>query len=142
VKAFYRGAERSQLRQITGGSGVNGGNNELRAAFGLGDATNAEVVRIEWPSGAVQEFHNVAPRQILTITEPPLLLASASNAGQPAQFSLKGGRFMQYDIQASPDLAAWSSIGTVIVTNLNGTVQIIDTNAPALDHRFYRVISH
>jgi len=26
----------------------------------------------------------------------------------------------------------------VIITNLSGTVQIIDTNAPALDHRFYR----
>jgi hypothetical protein len=104
VKAFYRGAYRWQVRQITGGSGWLS-HNELDAHFGLGDATNAETVRIEWPSGTVQEFHNVAPRQFLSITEPPRLLAGTSN-GVP-KFSLKGGRFMQYDIQASSNLVAW-----------------------------------
>jgi hypothetical protein len=139
VKAFYRGQSRWQLRQITGGSGYSG-HDELWPHFGLGDATNADTVRIEWPSGTVQEFQNVAPRQILTITEPPRLLASASN-GVP-QFSLKGGRNLQYEVDSSTNLSAWSSIGTFTITNLDGTALIVDTNPPALDHRFYRAVSH
>ena len=139
VKAFYRGASRWQLRQITGGGGWLG-HNELQANFGLGDATNVDTVRIEWPSGTVQEFHNVAPRQILTYTEPPRLLAGVTN-GAP-YFSVKGGRFMQYDIQASSDLAAWSPLGTLTITNINGTAAISDPGTSGADHRFYRAVSH
>jgi hypothetical protein len=138
VKAFYRGQSRWQLRQITGGGGTDG-HNELQANFGLGDGTNVDTVRIEWPSGIVQEFQNVAPKQILTCTEPPLLLAGITN-GAP-QFSIKGGRFMQYEIQTSGDLAAWSPVGTLTITNLDGTAQIVDTNAPPQDHMFYRTVS-
>jgi uncharacterized repeat protein (TIGR03803 family) len=140
VKAFYRGASRCQMRQITAGSGYNNGGNELWAHFGLGDATIVDTMRIEWPSGTVQEFHNVSPRQILTYTEPPKLLCAAANAGQPPQFSIKGGRFMQYDIQASADLSSWSTITTLLVTNLDGTAVISDPG-PRSDHRFYRAVS-
>jgi hypothetical protein len=111
----------------------------LVSHFGLGDATNADIVRIEWPSGTVQEIPNVAAKQIVTITEPPRLLATLTN-GSP-QFSLKGGRGFQYEIDSSPDLLTWSPIGTLTITNLNGIVQIVDTNPPASDQRFYRAIS-
>ena len=30
-----------------------------RAHFGLGDATKADLVRVEWPSGKVDEFRDV-----------------------------------------------------------------------------------
>jgi hypothetical protein len=106
------------------------------AHFGLGDATKLEVLRIEWPSGAVQEFQGVAARQILTVAEPSRLWAAMSN-GVP-QIGLKGGRNLQYQIEASDDLASWASIGTLTITNLDGTVKIIDTNAPGLNRRFYR----
>jgi hypothetical protein len=69
VKAFYRGASRWQLREISGGDGESN-QQSLNAAFGLADATVVDTLRVEWPSGAVQELHDVAPRQILTITEP------------------------------------------------------------------------
>jgi hypothetical protein len=138
VRAFYRGTYRWQVRQISGGSGWLS-HNESDAHFGLGDATNAETVRIEWPSGTVQEFHNVAPRQFLSITEPPRLLANTTN-GVP-QFLLKGGRFMQYDIQGSTNLTAWAPIETLTITNLSGLAEIIDPNTPA-DRKFYRAVSH
>jgi uncharacterized repeat protein (TIGR03803 family) len=137
VKATVAGKTFWQLREINTGSGYCTG--PLEAHFGLGDATNADNVRIEWPSGTVQEFYNVAPRQILTYTEPPRLLASATN-GVP-QFVLKGGRFMQYDILASTDLATWSPVGTVTITNMNGTAQITDPNAPGSDCGFYRAVA-
>jgi hypothetical protein len=138
VKATIGGKTFWQMREINTGDGFSAG--PLDAHFGLGNATNIDTLRIEWPSGIVQEFQNVAPKQILTITEPPRLLASTTN-GVP-QFSLKGGRFMQYDIQASSDLMAWSPVSTVTITNLSGTAQIIDPGAPGSDHRFYRAVSH
>src|SRR3989442_12695613 len=58
-----------QLREISGGSGFTC-QNDLRANFGLGDATNVDIVRIEWPSGIMQEMNKVAAKQFLTVTEP------------------------------------------------------------------------
>jgi hypothetical protein len=127
-----------QLRELNGGGGY--GPEPLVAHFGLGDATNVDTLRIQWPSGTVQELTNVAPRQLLTITEPPRLHASITN-GLP-QFSLKGGRGFQYDIQASTDLQTWAPIATITITNLNGTAQIVDTNTPAFNRRFYRAAQH
>lgn len=61
-----------QMREISSGSAY-GGQNDLRAHFGLADAQVAEIVRIEWPSGVVQELTDVAANQILTVMEPPRL---------------------------------------------------------------------
>jgi len=123
-----------QLREINGGCGYN--SLPLVAHFGLGNATNVDTLRIEWPSGTVQECSNVAPRQILTITEPPLLLASLTN-GSP-QFSIRGGRGFRYEVDSSPDLLAWASNSLVAITNLNGMAQIVDPNPPSAS-RFYRL---
>jgi hypothetical protein len=138
VHATIGGKTFWQLREIGNGGGYNC--QPLVAHFGLGDATNVDIVRIEWPSGLVQEFQNVAPKQILTYTEPPRLLATTT--GGVPQFSLKGGRGFQYEIDSSPDLSAWSSIGTLTVTNLNGMASIVDTNPPASNQRFYRAIAN
>ena len=137
VHATIGGKTFWQMREINTGGGWN--SVPLVAHFGLGDATNADIVRIEWPSGLVQEFQNVAPKQILTYTEPPRLLATTT--GGVPQFSLKGGRGFHYEIDSSTDLSTWSSNSTVTITNLNGIAQIVDTNAPASDQRFYRAVS-
>jgi hypothetical protein len=68
VNAFFSGASRSQLREIFGGDSI-GNMQSLNAEFGLADATVIDTLRVEWPSGIVQELHDVAPRQFLTITE-------------------------------------------------------------------------
>ena len=88
----------------------------------------------------MEERQNVAARQYLTITEPPRLVATWSN-GVP-QFSLRGGRGFQYVIETSTNLTAWSPLGTLTITNLNGNAPITDTNAPDSDRRFYRAVSH
>jgi hypothetical protein len=137
VHATIGGKTFWQLREINTGGGWN--SVPLVAHFGLGDATNADIVRIEWPSGLVQEFQNVAPKQILTYTEPSRLLATTT--GGVPQFSLKGGRGFKYEIDSSTDLSTWSSNSTVIITSLNGTAAIVDPNPPASDQRFYRAIS-
>ena len=75
-----------QRRDISGGGGW--GQNDLRAHFGLRDATEAKTVRIEWPSGIVQELYNVPAGQLHTVTEPvydyPLIMLQPRSAVVPA----------------------------------------------------------
>jgi hypothetical protein len=68
VKAMIAGQEQWQLRQIVGSEGWLTFN-ALDVVVGLGDATAIDLIRIEWPSGLIQELRDVAPRQTLTITE-------------------------------------------------------------------------
>jgi hypothetical protein len=137
VHATIGGKTFWQLREINSGGGR--WIQPLVAHFGLGDATNIDTVLIEWPSGTIQQFTNVEPRQFLTITEPSRLLASVTN-GAP-QFTLKGGRNLPFDIQSSSDLMTWSPVGSVTITNLDGTTRIVDSNAPSSGNRFYRAVS-
>ena len=131
VHAAIGGKTFWQMREVRSGGAYGG---SLVSHFGLGDATNVDDLRIEWPSGTVQELHDVSPKQILTVTEPPRLMAAMTN-GVP-QFSFKGGRGFTYEIDSSPDLLTWASNSVVTITNLNGTAQIVDTNPPTT-RRFY-----
>jgi hypothetical protein len=136
VKATIGGRTFWQLREINTGTGW--GQNAMEAHFGLGNATNVETLRIEWPSGTVQEFQNVRARQYLTVTEPSRLMPAV--AAYPAQFTLEGGRNMRYDIQTSTNLTDWSLLDNITITNLNGTALISDTNAVGSERRFYRAV--
>src|SRR5262249_48810449 len=91
IKATIRNKTFWQMREISGGGGL-ASQNDLRAMFGLGDATNVDVVRVEWPSGATQELTNVAPRQFLTIKEPSRFTAQRMPGSTDFYLSLKGGR--------------------------------------------------
>ncbi len=137
LKATIHGRTFWQMREISGGSGI-WCQNDMRANFGLGDATNADMVRIEWPSGLVQTFTNVVARQFLTITEPPRLIV-ATAGGQP-QFTLKGGRNMSYDLQTSTNLADWSITSAVTITNLNGATPIPVPLPSESPQQFYRAV--
>src|SRR5882724_803304 len=78
LRATIRTADMWQLREISGGTGF--GQTSLLAHFGLGDAVTADTVRIEWPSGAIQELHGESVNQTLTIVEPPKLAGAKYNA--------------------------------------------------------------
>lgn len=43
--------------------------NDLRVHFGLGKATSVKKLEVQWPSGMVETFKDVATNQILTIQE-------------------------------------------------------------------------
>jgi hypothetical protein len=106
---------------------------DRRAHFGLGDAARAEVVRIEWPSGTVQELRDVPANQILTVIEPVRLQTTGLG-----QFHFRAWLGQVFTVKASADLTVWNSIATV--TNLTGTVQFTDPEAALSARRFYRVI--
>jgi hypothetical protein len=132
AKATIRGKEMSQLRLIN--SGGNGwGGLSFVAHFGLGDATNVDVLRIEWSSGIVQELHNVPAKQYLTVTEPARL--SMPSLGK---LNIQCWKGMAYRIEGSPDLSAWTLLAAV--TNLTGKLQWTDPGAPGRSGRFYRAV--
>ncbi|MCI0744548.1 MAG: FG-GAP-like repeat-containing protein [Verrucomicrobia subdivision 3 bacterium] len=134
VKAIIAGAARWQMREVSGGSGYVS-QNSLDLTFGLGDATIVDLVRVEWPSGIIQEILSVAPRQALTITEPPRLrVAGLTNGG--FQLLLSGCQNLIYAIEASTNLAHWSVLA--VVTNLSRTIAFTDADAPNSQQRFYR----
>lgn len=88
VRAIIAGRERWQLREISGGGSL-GSQDDPRPSFGLGDATMADLVRIEWPSGVVQELHDITARQFLTVIEPEARITPAIlevQAGDDAAF--------------------------------------------------------
>jgi hypothetical protein len=96
VKAFIGGQEVSQMRVVQAQSSIT----EMIAHFGLGDATSVTTLRIEWPSGIVREYQQVAADQFLTLMEnqAPIADASASQLlyispnGLNATATLKGWR--------------------------------------------------
>jgi hypothetical protein len=126
-----------QLREISGGSGYCS-QNDMRAHFGLGNATNVDLVRIEWPSGTVQELRNVAMNQILTVTEPPRLQAAGHSSDGAFQFHLTGGIGFRYALQVSSNLTAWTPCRTV--TNTNRTILVTEPATPNVGQRFYRAV--
>jgi enediyne biosynthesis protein E4 len=131
VKASYAGQARWQRRDICGGDVFNG--SQIIAHFGLRDATHVDVLRIEWPSGIVQEFANVPVRQCLTVTEPAKL-----SMPSPGEVQIQCWQGMAYQVEGSPDLASWTPLATV--TNLTDKLQWTDTNAPVQSARFYRAV--
>ena len=113
------------MREISGGGGL-ASQNDLRAQFGLGDATNAQVVRVEWPSGITQEFTNVVARQFLTVKEPSRLKAEMPSAGSSPRLTLTGGQGLAYQLEISNDLSTW----TPVATGTNQTGALLWTNLP------------
>jgi hypothetical protein len=149
AKASLWGKEAWQLREISGGSGLCS-QNDLRAHFGLGAATTVDLLRIEWPSGIVQEIANLPGSQIVTVeehqagvTNAPALAASRLPDGG-VELTLTGQAQagtanLRYVFEASTNLVQWSKLG--VRTNLTGTVQFTDLAAAKTPGRFYRAVA-
>ncbi|SFW77754.1 FG-GAP-like repeat-containing protein [Chitinophaga sancti] len=58
-----------QMREVNSQSGF-GGQNSYKQHFGLGKATTVDSIMVKWPGGIIQYIVNVAPRQIIQVTEP------------------------------------------------------------------------
>ncbi len=124
-----------QMREISGNSASSGWQG-LVAHFGVGQATIIDTVRIEWPSGIVQEMHGIAPKQFLTVVEPPLLQATSTNETFQLLITSRIGSSSR--IESSSDLAVWTSLATV--TNTTRTERVLDLDAANHRERFYRAV--
>ena len=137
AQAKYAGQVRWQRRDITGGDLFNG--QQIYAHFGLGDATSVGIVRIEWPSGTVQELHDVKSNQFLTVTEPhrPRLTATlGADGGLLIHVTTVDDH--RYRLESSIDLQAWTSIINFVGTS--SAAEFVDPEART-GTRFYRVVS-
>ena len=61
----------SQIREIQTGTGY-WSQNSLTQHFGLGAASEIIEVKVRWPSGSIQTFHDVAVDQYVRLQECPL----------------------------------------------------------------------
>jgi hypothetical protein len=59
---------RTQTREVKSGSSYLS-QSDLRVHFGLGTATKADRLEVQWPSGRVEVLQGIAANQILTIRE-------------------------------------------------------------------------
>ncbi len=133
IKARIGGKDTWQLREITNNDGVSA--NSLIAHFGLGTAAKAELIHVEWPSGAMTKLRDVAAKQFLSIVEPPRLTGVTRNNGT-AKVALRGGIGFSYVLEASTDLTTWLPLRTNTATGL--AIEFEDAGAAKHERRFYR----
>jgi hypothetical protein len=68
MKAIIGGIPVWQMREISAQSSYCG-QNDLRTHFGLKDATVIDSIKVEWLSGTIEYFTNIATDSFFTITE-------------------------------------------------------------------------
>jgi hypothetical protein len=133
VKTAIQGQERWQWREISGGTGF--GQSSLLAHFGLGGASQVEILRIEWPSGAVQDLRQIDADQTLTVIEPPAL-TGAHRVGEAFAVNVIGLMGESYVVEISEDLTNW--ILLVVLTNASRNTVFTDPLNAQSAQRFYR----
>jgi hypothetical protein len=142
VLATIGGEPVTQMQEVNGGYAMQ---NDTRLNFGLGNATNVDLVRIEWPSGIVQTASNVGAGQILTVQEhqeysgqPPTFasMATITNGLQLAITEPTAGAV--YTIEASTNLVNW--IKLMARTSAGSTFVYTDNRTASYQRRFYRVV--
>lgn len=139
ARASIGGREFTQLREITAGSRCQ---DDPRAHFGLGDALSVEMLRIEWPSGIVQEFSEVMVDQYIVITEPRRpRLQIVSLTPTRVEGWLEGDPDWVYTIESSTDLETWLAT-TYVMTQSDGRASWSDAVSGGDEPRFYRVQRH
>ncbi|MCC7376845.1 MAG: VCBS repeat-containing protein [Verrucomicrobiales bacterium] len=116
LTARLRGNTVLQYREV--GAGNSFGQNDPRLHFGLSDATLADTIEIEWPSGTRQTLTAVAARQILTVTEPDDRLRLQLRRGNdPSSTTLNlqvlGLTEGLVAVESSEDLMTWTHRGEV-----------------------------
>ncbi len=82
TSALINGNTVNQTRVISSQTGY-AGQNSLTVHFGMGDAVEADLIKIYWPSGVVQELSNAELNKTLEIYEP----GNSSTGNQPELFS-------------------------------------------------------
>jgi hypothetical protein len=118
VQATYAGQVQWQLREISGGDGYTTAP-PLYAHFGLGDATNITTLRIEWPSGIVQELYNQGVNAIRTIEEPNYRIMPKSQV-------VSEGADVVFEVSPVGDTRQWFRNGHLLVGETETTLLLAD----------------
>jgi len=88
VKAIINGNPVWQMREVTAQSGYCSENLDLH--FGLGNAASIDSIKVEWPSGTNEYYHNITPNRIIRIIEGTGIIGIKLNSTEvPERFTLK-----------------------------------------------------
>jgi hypothetical protein len=145
LRATIDGREVLQLRQ-TAKAGWDTVPQSV-AHFGLGDATKVDTLRIEWPSGIVQELNDVEVDQILQVVESQGLLLPEPLSIQTFELDATGVFHATVNcsvdgavcvLESSSDLEHWTKVR--VGTSSGGTVELTDARAGDSPGKFYRVL--
>ena len=134
--ATIAGRAMTQLRELSGHASWASVGDRL-AHFGLGDAGVATRVRIEWPSGTVQELSNLAADQLHTITEPPLIRLATALVADGLRLEWRGAPNTSYTLQSSEGLKTWRTVQETTTDGAGLAAAILPTEGTA---RFFRVL--
>ncbi|MBT1689202.1 ASPIC/UnbV domain-containing protein [Dawidia soli] len=124
-----------QRRTITTHAGALGLVGD-EAFFGLGDATTADEVSIQWPSGCTSQYTDVAGNQLHTFEEtcadtaPTVAVTGSGCLGDPQTVTLGGGTaFAWYRTQAEEDAFLVSGTSVVFDTlTMTQTLYVANTS--------------
>jgi hypothetical protein len=131
VQATIQGRTYWQMREISNGDGMSG--NSLDACFGLGDAGIIDSIRIEWPSGILQELANVPVDQFLAVTEPGrIALSCAIRPDGAFLLNITADSEQSVTIYGSEDLTTWTEEG-----HLTGSGEVLIVE-PTTGVRFFK----
>jgi hypothetical protein len=140
LRATIDGREVLQLRQ-TAKAGWDTVSQSV-AHFGLGDATKVDTLRIEWPSGIVQELKDVAVNQHLEVVEShgvampePPAIEQFDRRSVTVNCPVEGVCCV---LEMSLDLVNWSKVK--VQTRTEGTVKFSYINNSRERAWFYRVV--
>ncbi|MCD6068803.1 MAG: hypothetical protein K0S33_3629 [Bacteroidetes bacterium] len=146
IKATINGNDVWQMREITAQSSYCG-QNDLRAHFGLGDATQIDSVKIVWPLGLREHYIGVNPDQFIGYVEGTGVGLQAKNKKENIQIypnpadgmvTIKSGK----EFTANDKVMILSMEGKVLAEiNAIGSKQIsIDTKKYAMKSGVYHVM--
>ena len=144
IQTTMGGQQIWQLREMSG-NGYSQTCPGLVAHFGLGDATEADLVRIEWPSGIVQSLTQVSADQILSITEHqdyagpiPAFAGVVPSPGGVELTINEPDTDTVYVLEASADLRAWSKL--MVRASGGASHAFTDGLVSSAEARFYRLV--
>lgn len=135
VRASLQGKVVWQMREIISSMMSEDG---LRANFGLGDAAVADQVRIEWPSGTVQELSAVEANRMLTVTEPTPIRLRCVLQPPDVRLEIQAAPNTSCEIQASADLRVWNAFLTLPTDGSGAAATAITPGSDSF--RFYRAV--